>query len=179
MSPIVEPSPEAYRSVLALRVVRRFQRRSVPEEELAAILEAGRWTGSSKNRQGWRFIVVSEEDGRRALADAGRFATPIQNAPVTVALVKTPDGNDFDIGRAAQNLMLAASARGLGSCPVTLHLQDRARRALGLPEGHDCKWAIALGYPDEDAERESRRRSRRRGMSGRIPLDDLVRREKW
>lgn len=143
------------------------------------MLEAARWTGSSKNRQGWRFLVIDGEEERRGVASAGRFTTPVENAPVTVALVRTPEGNDFDIGRAAQNLMLAAAARGIGSCPVTLHHEARVREVLGLPEGHHCKWVIALGYPDEEAEREGRRRARKRGTTGRIPLEELVHRGKW
>jgi len=170
---------DTYRDVLGLRVVRRFLDRPVPAGEVAALLEAARWTGSSKNTQGWAFVVLEDAEDRERVAAAGRFSSPVRAAPLTIALVRTPDGNDFDIGRAAQNIMLAAAARGLGSCPVTLHDQAAAREALRLPEGHQCRWVVAIGYPDPSAEREQRAERRRAGMSGRKPLEELVHRGAW
>ncbi len=83
------------------------------------------------------------------------------------SLVRLPGGNDFDIGRVAQNMMLAAAARGLGSCPITLHRREQAHEVLALPEDHEATWAIALGYPDEEAEPEQRRRAAAAGFTGR------------
>lgn len=168
--PLIEPSPETYHRILGLRVVRNFTPDPVPEEEIEAILEAGRWTGSSKNTQGWRFAVITEEGARRRLADTGRFTEPLRRAPLAIALVSTPDGGDFDIGRLAQNLMLAAAARGLGSCPVTLHDEAAAADVLGLPDDHSCRWAVVFGYPDEEAERAGRAE---RPPGGRRSLGDL------
>jgi nitroreductase len=170
--PLVQPSNDAYDHVLRLRVVRHFTSDPVPDAEVEAVLEAGRWTGSSKNTQDWRFAVVNDPETRSRLAEAGRFTDPVRRAPVTVCLVRTPDGNDFDIGRVAQNLMLAAAARGLGSCPVTLHHTARAAEVLGIPDDHACRFAIAMGYPDEAAER--RERAAHRATGGRFPLDDLL-----
>ncbi len=53
-----EPSPEAYRRLLRLRTVRRYRPEAIPDAALEQILEAGRWTGSSKNTQPWAFVVV-------------------------------------------------------------------------------------------------------------------------
>lgn len=168
---LVEPSAETYDRILRLRVVRSFTEAAVSEDDVRAILEAGRWTGSSKNRQGWRLAVITDEADRRHLAATGRFTEPMLGAPVAMALIRTPDGNDFDIGRLAQNLMLAAAALGLGSCPVTLHDEAEAARVLGLPDDHGCRWAVVIGHPDEAAERDGRAA---RPMRGRLPLDELV-----
>lgn len=167
----------AYEATRSLRVVRAFRPDPIPDDVLGEILEAGRWTGSSKNRQGWAFVVVTA--GRDRLASAGSFSDPIRNSAVTVALVRTDEGNDFDIGRVAQNLMLAAASQGIGSCPVTLHDSGRAREVLGIPEGADCRYAIALGYPDETGERTQRQKRRSQGLSGRKPLREIVHRETW
>lgn len=170
---------DTYRSVLGLRVVRRFQDRPVPAEDVEALLEAARWTGSSKNAQHWAFIVIEDAADRERVAAAGRFSAPVLAAPLTIALVRTPGGNDFDIGRCAQNIMLAAAARRLGSCPVTLHDQPEARRALSIPPDHECRWVVAVGYPDEGGEAEHRRSLRAVGVSGRKPLSDLVHRSRF
>ena len=47
---------------------------------------------------------------QHATASAGNFSTFVPDAAAVIALVRTPDGNDFDIGRLAQNLVLAAAA---------------------------------------------------------------------
>jgi nitroreductase len=170
-------SDDLYQAIRSLRVVRAFRPDPIPGEVLDEILEAGRWTGSSKNRQGWAFIVVVDERDR--LASAGSFTDPIRSSVATIALVRTDEGNDFDIGRVAQNLMLAAASRGIGSCPITLHDTARAREVLGIPSAADCRYAIALGYPDDERERAVRAQRRSQGFTGRKPIDKIVHREVW
>ena len=75
-------------------------------------------------------------------------------------------GYRFDTGRAAQNVMLAAQAIGVASCPVTLHREEVAAEVLGLPAGARCRFAVALGYP-ADQIKPSR-------FGGRKPLDELT-----
>lgn len=169
-------SPDAYAAVKGLRVVRRFDDRPISDEDLTAILDAGRWTGSSKNRQSWVFVVVRDPDQIERLAECGDFTTPLRRAALVIAPVRLPDGYDWDMGRVSQNMMLAAAARGVGSCPITLHRHADARAVLGVPDDHGCQWVLAMGYPDEGAEEEGRTRS---PLSGRKPLADLVRYDRF
>lgn len=173
---MLEPSPETYRSLLSLRTVRRFRPDPLTEEDLHAILEAGRWTGSGKNRQGWRFVVITDRQQMERLADCGNFSTPMRWASAVIAPVKLPDAYDWDMGRVAQNMMLAAAAVGVGSCPITLHDEECGRRVLGIPADHRCQVAVVFGYPDPEAEREGREAS---PHHGRLPLDELVRYERF
>ena len=78
---------------------------------------------------------------------------PLVGVPLVIALVRLPGGGDFDIGRVAQNMMEAAGALGIGSCPVTLHREACARERLHVPDDHGCRYALAFGYPDLEAER--------------------------
>jgi nitroreductase len=173
---MLDPSPETYRSIKGLRVVRRYRQEPVSQEDLDAILQAGRWTGSSKNRQSWALVVITDDEQRRRLAECGDFTTPLLNAPLVIAPVRLPDGYDWDLGRLSQNLMLAAAARGVGSCPITLHREADGKKVLGVPDDHGARFVIAMGYPDADAEEQGRRRS---PLSGRKDLDDLVRYERF
>ena len=168
--------PTCYSHVVGLRAVRHFQTRTIPAEEIDAILEAARWTGSARNRQAWAFVVISDPEDIARLAEAGGANGPLTRAVLAIGLVRLPGGNDFDLGRAAQNIMLAAAARGIGSCPVTLHNQERATAILGLPENHFAQRAIALGYPDYELEAASRAERRTAGGSGRKPLEVVVHR---
>ena len=95
---------ETYRRILHLRAIRSFDSRPLDPDDLEAVLEAARWTGSSKNRQAWSFIVVTDRAQREALAACGDFTDPVLAAPMTIALVQEPTGNDFDIGRLARSL---------------------------------------------------------------------------
>ncbi len=101
------------------------------------ILEAARWTGSAKNRQDWSFVVLDDPDAKRAVAAAGDFTGPMLAASVAIAIVQEPGGYEFDSGRLAQNIMLAADAV-VASCPVTLHRDGEAASALGLPSDRDA-----------------------------------------
>ncbi len=173
---LLNQSNEVYSAVLGLRTVRRFRTEPVSDDHLERILQAARWTGSSKNRQSWSFVVIRERDQIVKLAECGDFTVPLQNAPLVIAPVRLPDGYDWDMGRLSQNIMLAAAALGVGSCPITLHRHDDAKKVLGVPEDHGCMWVVALGYPDDAAEREGRKAS---ALGGRKPLEELVRYERF
>lgn len=173
---MLEPNSEVYEAVKGLRVIRNFEDRQLSSVHLDAILEAGRWTGSSKNRQSWVIIVVEDREQLDRLAACGDFTTPLRNAPTTVVPVRLPDGYDWDMGRLSQNVMLAAASLGVGSCPVTFHREDDAKAVLGVPDDHGARFGITLGYPDLDAERAGRARS---ALHGRKPLDDLIRRDRF
>ena len=108
-----------YQRILKLRAVRKYEDRQISDGDLEAILEAARWTGSSKNSQNWKFVVVTDPEQKEKLAASGTYTTPMRNAPCTIALVDLSRGYEFDVGRAAQNIMLAADAIGVASCPVT------------------------------------------------------------
>jgi nitroreductase len=156
---------EMYDRILALRALRSYENRPVSATHVDQLIEAARWTGSSKNRQNWSFIVVDDPQQQLALAGAGDFTDPVRNAPLTIALVQEPEGYEFDTGRLAQNIMLAADALGLATCPITLHRDEVAAEVLGLPPGRRCRYAVAVGYPAESAAPGK--------MGGRKPVDEL------
>jgi nitroreductase len=172
----VDVPTDPYAAVLGLRVVRKYLAQPLSDEDVTAILEAGRWTGSAKNRQDWAFVVIDDPEQQARLADCGRFSQPLRDARFLVIPVRLPDGYEFDIGRVSQNMMLAAAARGVGSCPVTLHDETCAAGVLGLPADHQARYALCFGYPDVAAEEASRAA---RSMGGRKPLTDLVRKNRF
>lgn len=160
-----------YDRILRLRALRSYEDRPVSAAHVAQLLEAARWTGSSKNRQNWSFIVVDDPQQKEALAGAGDFTDPVRNAPMAIALVQEPEGYEFDTGRLAQNIMLAADALGLATCPITLHRDEVAAEVLGLPQGRRCRYAVSVGYPAESAAPGK--------MGGRKPVEELVHRNRY
>jgi nitroreductase len=165
--------------IRGLRATRSFTDVPIPERVLARILEAGRWTGSSLNSQPWTFIVVTDPASKLALAGTGRFSAHVGGAAVVVVLVAEAGRGEFDIGRAAQNMMLAADALGIGSCPATLHDQEAVRQLLGVPDNRLARHALALGYPDHDVEATVRENMRTVTGSARKPISEIVRTDRF
>jgi nitroreductase len=168
-------------AVRKLRAVRRFRDKPLAEDDLRAILEAGRRSGSSKNLQRWHFIVVRDRTTLTALAEVGPFAGHLATGAAAIALV-TPDPEAadsplsvlWDLGRAAQNMTLVAWARGVGSVPATVYDHDLCRRILGYPADEHCEYLLNFGYP---ANPDALTRPLRTG--GRRRLDEVVYYERW
>jgi nitroreductase len=168
-------------AIATKRVVRRYADRPLEPDHLRTILEAGRRAGSSKNQQRWDFVVVRDRERLERLAHAGPYARHVAGAAAVVALV-TPDPRGpgqplsviWDSGGAAAQMMLAAWAIGVGSCPITVYEQDLARELLGHPDDRWCEYLIALGYPADPAILEAPLRA-----GGRRPLAELVHEETW
>lgn len=169
---------DAYLAVVSKREVRAYEDRAVPEDVLERILEAGRATGSSKNTQPWRFIVVADQQRLVELAKSVSRPANLERCPVAIAIAMTA-GGPFDAGRAAQNMMVAAWDLGVGTCPNTPRDSDAIHRALAVPDGVKVVTIISLGYPAE-GEPRPRRNARPKRVLARIrraPLAQLVHRE--
>ena len=160
-----------YDEILSLRSIRTFEDRPIDSDDFDRVLEAARWTGSAKNAQNWSFVVVTDPEQKDRICAAGDFMTPAQNAPAVICLVQEPEGYEFDTGRLAQNIMLAADAIGLATCPVTMHREEIAASVLGLPEGTRCRYGIAIGYRAAGSGATK--------MGGRKPIEDLVHRNRY
>lgn len=163
------------------RVSRRFATRPIPTEALTTILDAGRRAGSSKNLQRWAFVVVRDRDTLERLSTVGPWCGHIAGAALAVALV-TPDPRTdgqplsimWDLGRAAQNMTLAAWDLGIGSCPATVYEHAECREILGFPEDHHCEYILSFGYPEDPTDL-----TRPPQAGGRHDMATMVHEERW
>ena len=177
----MEPALGTWEAIDSVRVVRTFADRPIEPAALERILNAGRRAGSSKNLQRWAFVVCGDREHLRELSTVGPYAGHLAGATVAIALV-TPDPHaegaplsiEFDIGRAAQNMVLAAWELGIGSVPATVYDQARAGELLGLPDGMHCEYLLSFGYPADEAVLTAPKRA-----GGRRPLAELVHQERW
>ncbi len=174
------PNP-VWDAVRSRRVVRRFADRPLEPAHLERILRAGRRANSSKNQQRWSFVVCQDRGQLQELAAVGRWAGHLAGAAAGIALV-SPDPKTvdaplsvmFDLGQAADSMMLVAWELGIGSVPATVYDHELVQRLLGYPEGKHCEFLLSFGYPADPADME---RPLRPG--GRRPLEDLVHEERW
>ena len=139
---------DAYLAVVSKREVRSYAEREIEPEVERRILEAGRVTGSSKNRQARRFVVVRDDGVREEVASCVYNGDNVRGAALVVAIVVGRKGpTSFDAGRAAQNMMLAAANDGIGSCPNGIAEADRLREALEHAEEESVATVLTFGYP--------------------------------
>ncbi len=139
---------DAFLAVASKREVRDYAQRPLEPDAERRILEAGRVAGSSKNRQARRFVIARDEGVREEIASSVYARENVRGAALVVAIVVGAKGpTAFDAGRAAQNMMLAASNDGVGSCPNGIADADRLREALEHDEDEQVATVLTFGYP--------------------------------
>jgi nitroreductase len=164
-------------AVASKRDVRAYASRAVPDEVEQRILQAGRVAGSSRNTQARRFIVVLDPDKREQLADAVYAPGNVRGAALVVAIVAWGRGpTAFDVGRAAQNMMLAAWAEGVGSCPNGIADPDQAARVLGPGDDERAVIVITFGYPARARDPERHSTGEWIARADRKPFEEVVQR---
>ena len=167
-------------AIRALRVVRKYKAEPLTEDEVGALADCARKTGSSKNTQRWDFITVRDRESLRRLGGTTIYAKHLPYAGAAIALIVDKPDPDYprsvlwDLGRAAQNITLAAWEMGIGSCPITVQDLALAADVMGPPDDKECQYIIALGWP---ADPDDLKRPPRAG--GRKDYDEVVHNERW
>ena len=165
---------EAYLAVVSKREVREYLARPLEPEVERHILDAGRVAGSARNRQPWTFIVVRDEAAVEAVAESVYEAQNVRGAAFVVA-VQTMGGAGIDAGRAAQNMMLAAWALGVGSCPNGIADRVGLNRALRLGDEDKVVVVLSFGYPAKRVDPARRTPEEWVERARRKPFDEVVR----
>jgi nitroreductase len=165
---------DAYLAIVSRREVRDYLARPLEAEVERAILDAGRLAGSAKNRQPWTFIIVRDHAAVDAVAEAVYEPGNIRGAAFVVA-IHASGGPPIDAGRAAQNMLLAAWAHGVGSSPNGVSDRAGMNRALRLDDVALVPIVLSFGYPAK--RRDPERRSAREWIdrANRKPFDEVVR----
>ena len=170
------------------RSIRSFIDQAVPDDILHQILEAGTRAPSAGNMQAWEFVIIKDPAARRKLVDttdAGNTAREgvhtqewIMQAPVVIVIcydVKRMTGRYGLKGRklmtlmdcmlCVENMVLAATHFGLGTCCVVGFSPEKLKETLPIPKEITPLLLVPLGYPDQQPA----------SPPYRLPVDDLVR----
>jgi len=173
---------EVIRPLLRARQVREFTPEPPTPDQLAAILDAARWSGSSQNSQPWRFIVIRHIGSIRAIANAGMTLTrSLQTATVAVAIVlpinpERATSLAYDEGRVAERILVAAGMLGLGAAIAWIKTDARSvvTELLGLPPDRMVRTIMAIGWPTDAA-----RAPKTPPGTARLPRELVVFGERW
>jgi nitroreductase len=158
---------DTFLAIASRREVRTYADRPLPDDVVHRILDAGRLSGSSQNKQLWQFVIVRDRD---ALAEAVYAPENVRNAQLAVAIAG--DAAPFDVGRAAQNMLLAAWNDGVGASPNGVKDQDRAAAVAGASP---VKIVLTFGYPERPRDPQSRTAEEWSARAKRKPFDEVVR----
>jgi len=157
---------DTYLTIASRREVRDYADTPIPDDVRHRILDAGRLSGSSRNRQLWEFVVVTDKE---ALARCVFAPENVLGAALVVAVAGAARG--FDVGRAAENMLLAAWNDGVGSCPNGIRDAEGAERIVGAP----VAIVLTFGYPAKPRDPSSRTAEEWSARAKRKPLDEVTR----
>jgi nitroreductase len=160
---------EAVRTILA---VRRYQDRPIPDALVHRIVEAGRLTASSMNRQPWHFVVVRDRENLRRLGAATPSGPYVAEAPlaIVVAVEKESAFAISDASRAIQSMVLTAWAEGVGSNWAGFGGLDDVKAMLSLAAGLEVLAVLPFGYPVDPVGQ---------GKKQRKPIGEVAHRERY
>lgn len=156
---------EVFECIRTRRSIRKYKDKQVPWDNIITIMQAGKYAPSAGNLQNWKFIVVKDDNKRKAIAEACLQQWWMEQAPVHIVVCGEPEKVERfygtrgrrlymiqGIAAAIENMLLTAHSLGLGSCWVGAFDEDEIRRLLNLPEEADVHAIITIGYADEKPE---------------------------
>jgi len=144
---------EVLEAIRTRRSVRSFKTEKIPDQDIVKILEAARWAPSAGNRQPWTFIYVKDPQVLRMLKNCspGLYADAV--AGIIIGIEKKSEKRGLlDACFAAENMLLAAHALGIGSCPIVSFNGEAIKKIIDAPENWEPVLVVSLGYPDKIPE---------------------------
>ncbi len=140
-----------YECVKSLSSVRSYLDGEVPDEIIMEVMESGRFSPSAHNSQPWEFVLVRD---RAMLGEMGKYCTSgsfITQVAFAVVLCVDPlsKWHQIDGTRAAQNMVLVAWSRGLGSCWIGRIEKEGLKKYLGVPKELEVLTVLPFGYFDK------------------------------
>lgn len=145
------------------RSIRKFRDQQIESDKQKLLMEAALRSPSSRGRNPWEFIQVTDPDLLAALGSSKQHGSAfLADAPMAVVIAADPEKCDVwveDCSIAAIILQLTAVSLGLGSCWVQIRLRPHdegssaesyIKEILNLPDNLVVGCVIAIGYPDEE-----------------------------
>jgi len=144
---------EVFEAIQKRRSSRSYLPTPVPAEKLKKVLEAARLAPSAGNIQPWRFIVVLDAEKRRKIAKGCRYGHFLEESPVIIVgcgdQKASPRWHAIDTCIAMENLVIAATGEGLGTCWIGFFNEKTIREMLQIPSRLKVVALLAIGYSRE------------------------------
>lgn len=140
---------DALEAIRKRRSVREYTGEEIPREDLEQIVDAGRLAPTGWNRQPWDFIVITEKEMIQKLKIVAQW---MDKAGAIIALVLDSSSRWWleDGSAAVENMLIASTALGYGSCWLegyTLPREEEFKKLLSVPEDKRLLTLIPIGVP--------------------------------
>lgn len=146
---------DTIKAIKKRRSIRKFKNKKIDRSKIKKILETGRWAPSGLNNQPWKFKLIEDKDLKRKIAKLTdcSFIVESANCLICVFLDKNKVYNmEKDLqstGACIQNMLLAATSLGVGTCWLGEILNNRGKvhSLLKMPSNLKLEAVVALGIP--------------------------------
>ncbi len=144
---------DALKALYERASVREYKDEPISKDKLEQVIEAGRQAPTAKLEEPWEFVIVTDKNKIKELANITDYGKFMANAAAAIAVFCRDIKYYLEDGCAAtENILVAATALGIGSCWVAGDKKSYAGKiavALSVPEGLKLVSIISLGYPKE------------------------------
>ena len=149
---------DAIEAIRKRRSIRRYTNDVVPKADLETIVDAGRLAATGSNRQPWDFVVVTD---RATIAQFKTSGAWIEQASAVIVVVMDPQSRWWveDGAAAIENMLLASTALGYGSCWVegdALPREEQFKTLLGAPRAKRIMALVPIGVAAETPSPEKK-----------------------
>ena len=149
---------DALEAIRKRRSIRRYTDDAIPKADLETIVDAGRLAATGSNRQPWDFVVVTD---RATIAQFKVSGAWIASAGAVIVVVMDPRSRWWieDGAAAIENMLLASTALGYGSCWVegdALPREEQFKTLLGVPAEKRVMALIPIGVAAESPAPEKK-----------------------
>jgi len=152
---------DVFEAIENRRSVRKYKQKTISKEIIKKLINVARLAPSAINIQPWEFIAITNTETLNKIADITDHGKFIVNAPLCIAIFCRDTKYYLEDGSAAvENILIAATALGLGTCWVAGDKKayaDEIRKLLSVPIDHKLVVLVPVGYPDEDSIPKSKR----------------------
>jgi nitroreductase len=161
---------DALKAVFTRRSIRKYKKKRVPASLIKKLIDAGRMAPSSFNEQSSVFVTVTKKETKEGLAEyKSQKSKFMKDAPLIIACcydttrARTKAHNLENVAVAAENILIAANALGLGACyiggfdPEYPEIEESIINALKLPINIKIVCLISIGYSDEKPNKKTLR----------------------
>ena len=167
-----------YELIKKRKSVRNYKPKAVEKEKLERILNSALLAPSAKNKQEWRFVVVSDKEKREKLSIAAKNQNSLSEAPIVIACCAETDNYEMTCGQKSypidlsiiiDHITLLAVEEGLGTCWIGAFHENEAKKILDIPDNVRIVELLTLGYPSDDSIKKK----------NRLSFNEVIKYEKW
>jgi len=155
---------------------RAYQDRPLEKEKLNQLLESARLAPSAKNTQDWRFVVITNKEIKRKVAQTTNRPEIFEKAGAIIAACSNSNEvmrcgqaiGPIDVAIALEHIALQATELGLGTCWIGSFETEKVRSILGIPTDINIIELMTVGYPADKPKTPNRE-----------PIEKIVCYDKW